>query len=132
MMTQLYKCRCFCVANYSTSVCLLVCAHECYVSLWHSVNKLTHLGHTNLHSTGRNKKPPRGTNIKTGLEFVSATLTIEGRSQHLSRLVHPRRQIISNIWSWNYAPENVIACFTSLIHESHLKTQKNKKTRQQI
>lgn len=106
---------------------LLVCAHGCYVSSWHSVNKLIHSGHTYLHATGRNKKPLRVTNIKTGFEFVSATLTIEGRSQHLSRLVQPRLQIISNIWSWNCAPENEIACFTFLIHDLHLKTQNKEK-----
>lgn len=29
-------------------------------------------------------------------------LTVEGRSQHLSRLIQLRLQMISNIWSWNY------------------------------
>lgn len=32
-------------------------------------------------------------------------LTVAGRSQHLSRLVHPKLQTISNIWSWNYKRE---------------------------
>lgn len=33
------------------------------------------------------------------------SLTIEGRSQHLSLLVQPRLQTISNIWSWNCGEE---------------------------
>lgn len=32
-------------------------------------------------------------------------LTVAGRSQHLSRLIQLKLQIISNIWSWNYTTE---------------------------
>lgn len=33
--------------------------------------------------------------------ILKTTLTIAGRSQHLSRLTQLKLQIISNIWSWN-------------------------------
>lgn len=41
-------------------------------------------------------------------------LTVEGRSQHLSRLIQLKLQTISNIWSWNYTTEegeNIQRCY---------------------
>lgn len=41
-------------------------------------------------------------------------LTVAGRSQHLSRLIQLKLQIISNIWSWNYTTEewkNIEGCY---------------------
>lgn len=37
--------------------------------------------------------------------YPKYSLTVAGRSQHLSRLVQPKLQTISNIWSWNYKRE---------------------------
>lgn len=45
---------------------------------------------------------------------VTLVLTMEGRSQHLSRLIQLKLQIISNIWSWNYTTEeeeNMVGCY---------------------
>lgn len=36
---------------------------------------------------------------------MTLVLTVAGRSQHLSRLIQLKLQIISNIWSWNYTTE---------------------------
>lgn len=36
---------------------------------------------------------------------ITLVLTVEGRSQHLSRLIQLKLQIISNIWSWNCTTE---------------------------
>lgn len=36
---------------------------------------------------------------------TTLVLTVAGRSQHLSRLIQLKLQIISNIWSWNYTTE---------------------------
>lgn len=33
--------------------------------------------------------------------ILKTTLTVAGKSQHLSRLIQLKLQIISNIWSWN-------------------------------
>lgn len=55
------------------------------------------------------------------------SLTIDGRSQHLSLLVQPRLQTISNIWSWNCGEEtkkekhgNAVVVHVSLIRPSQL------------
>lgn len=37
--------------------------------------------------------------------YTQSLLTIAGISQHLSRLVQPKLQTISNIWSWNCGRE---------------------------
>jgi len=42
------------------------------------------------------KSPPLKMTI-----YTQSLLTIAGISQHLSRLVQPKLQTISNIWSWN-------------------------------
>lgn len=40
-------------------------------------------------------------------DTILITLTVAGRSQHLSRLIQLKLQIISNIWSWNCTEENI-------------------------
>lgn len=55
-----------------------------------------------------------------GMHFdtiLKTTLTVAGRSQHLSRLIQLKLQIISNIWSWNCAREGDI--YQDSIHKEN-------------
>lgn len=65
---------------------------------------------------------------------AGGSLTIDGRSQHLSLLVQPKLQTISNIWSWNCGEEtkktekrkhgNGVVVHVSLIRPSQLPEDK--------
>lgn len=43
--------------------------------------------------------------LQARLSVPKAPLTVAGRSQHLSLVVQPKLQTISNIWSWNCTRE---------------------------
>lgn len=60
------------------------------------------------------------------LRGAGGSLTIDGRSQHLSLLVQPKLQTMSNIWSWNCGEEtkrkhgNGVVVHVSVIRPSQL------------